>query len=200
MIQIGKTSDLVKAKPMVELIRSYGPDGEQVREEIIKTIAMALAKCSVGLGIDIQQAALQMLSEDILEVYGHDSVEDVIYTLKNARQGVYDFGHHKRGVMSMQIISEWMAITLERKAIARENEIKIKQQEKRLEEIDYSKFKDRIEKEKNKEKEVTEKEEKFRKEKAKYVAPTANELEEKEAEFERMKKKFIEDEDKKRRT
>lgn len=87
---------------------------------VIVSIRVALEKCAAGLGINLSPHQMSMLCSDLIDVYSYDSIEDIQQCLKKARQGKYGFGHHKRDMITMSLIREWMAEHLDEKAIERE--------------------------------------------------------------------------------
>ena len=112
MIPILKTTDLLKAKPINEQILKFG------RNDVNLEIAKYVNKCLTGLDIELPNDKIQILIEDIVEVYKFDSIEDIKICLKNGRQGKYGKTY---GKLNMIIIQEWMSIHLDRKAAARES-------------------------------------------------------------------------------
>ena len=74
-----------------------------------------------GLNIDLSNEQLQILTEDIIEVYKWDSIEDIQICLRNGRQGKYGTTYNK---LNMIVINDWMGKHLEEKAIAREHQYK----------------------------------------------------------------------------
>lgn len=113
---------------------------------------MFLEKCVISLGIKMTNERISLLCEDVLEVYGYESLEDIRECLKKARNGSYSFGHESRNTISMIHIRKWMTEYLEKKVELREkqhNEIKKQSQEKHSE-IDYDKYKKRLKEEKEK--------------------------------------------------
>lgn len=84
-----------------------------------------LLKLSAAIGDNLEndKTRLEMIAEDLIELYYYDSIEDIRECLKKGRQGQYGFGHHKRGYITMLLLREWMTNHLEEKAIIREKEI-----------------------------------------------------------------------------
>ena len=115
MIQITQTTDLLLAKPINEQILIHG------RNDVNIEIGKYVTKCARGLGVELSNESLQILIEDIIEVYKWDAIEDIQVCLKNGRQGKYGPTYNK---LNMIIIQEWMSKHLEQKAIARENQYK----------------------------------------------------------------------------
>lgn len=113
LIQITKTSDLLRCKPINEQLIAHGKD------EVYFELAGAVVKCAQGLGIEMSNERTQLLVDDITEVYKFDSIEDIQLCLKNGRQGKYGKTY---GKLNMIIIQEWMSIHLEKKAAARESQ------------------------------------------------------------------------------
>lgn len=102
---------------MREMIKEFGIEPVQI------TIKKAVTKCCAGLNIHMDPGLIDLLVEDLVDVYKYDSVEDIIECLKKGRQGKYGFGHNSRSALTMILIGEWMAKHLEEKAIAREKEL-----------------------------------------------------------------------------
>lgn len=113
MIQIITTTDLLKAKPITEQLLTFG------RNEVNMEIAKAVNKCIRGLNIEMDNTSIQILIEDIVDVYKWDSIEDIQVCLKNGRQGKYGKNYNK---LNMIVFSEWMSKHLEQKAIERESQ------------------------------------------------------------------------------
>lgn len=116
MIQIGKTTDFLKTKPIREMSKAHGEDA------VKGTITKAVIKCAMCLGIDMPFNLAVTLSEDIMDVYPYDSVESVLTALKNGRQGMYGFGMNNRKTLNMVLIRDWMEKTLDEIAKARQEE------------------------------------------------------------------------------
>ena len=113
MIQITTTTDLLKAKQMTEQLLKFG------RNEVNKEIAKAVNKCVRGLNIEMDNMALQIFIEDIIETYKFDSIEDIQICLKNGRQGKFGKTY---GKLNMIVFQGWMAKHLEQKEDSRESE------------------------------------------------------------------------------
>lgn len=145
-------------------------DNPVQKEEVLKLISVALMKCSSSLGIKMSEEAILTLSEDLLDVYLYESIEDVIYCLKKGRQGVYGFGHNSRSSLNMIVIREWMTNVLDEKAQARERVIESrKEKESSVYEVDYEAFKKQQIQKKNV-KSIDEETKEFNNYKAKYLA------------------------------
>ncbi len=108
MIQITQNTDLLKAKPIINQITKFG------RQSVNLEIAKYVNKCVKGLNIEIDNLSLQILIEDIVDVYKYDSIEDIQVCLKNGRQGKYGKTYNK---LNMVVFSEWMSKHLEQKAM-----------------------------------------------------------------------------------
>lgn len=80
-------------------------------------IALFVSKCSIGLGIELGKIESEILTEDLIEKYKHESIEDIQICLKRGRQGFFGTTY---GKINMIVISEWMTKHLEEKAMARE--------------------------------------------------------------------------------
>lgn len=103
---------------MAELIRVEGISKEDIKKEI----QMSILKCSESLGVAMSPDQVTTLSEDILEVYKYESVEDITLCLKRARQGYYmDVNNY--GKINMLVFKQWMAIHLDMKYQAKEKQI-----------------------------------------------------------------------------
>ena len=112
MIQISKTTDLLKAIPIINQLMKFGRDAVQVQISKYVTI------CAHGLDIPLDNMKLQMLVEDLTDKYKYDSIEDIQTCLKNGRRGDYGPTY---GKFNMIVISEWMAKHLDMKSAARES-------------------------------------------------------------------------------
>ena len=103
---------------MTELIRAEGVSKEAIKKEI----QMSILKCSESLGVAMTPDQVTTLSEDILEVYKYESVEDITLCLKRARQGYYmDVNNY--GKINMPVFKQWMAIHLDMKYQAKEKQL-----------------------------------------------------------------------------
>ena len=107
LIQITKTSDLLKAKPINEQVIKFG------RNDVNVEISKSINKCLRALDISIENSALQILIEDIVDVYKWDSIEDIQICLKNGRQGKYGKTYNK---LNMIVFQEWMSKHLDQKS------------------------------------------------------------------------------------
>ncbi len=100
MIPITKTTDLLKAKPINEHILKFG------RNEVNLEVAKYVNKCIVGLGLTMDNYAIQILIEDLVDKYKYDSIEDIQECLKKGRRG--DYGAIYGVKLNMIVISKWM--------------------------------------------------------------------------------------------
>lgn len=112
LIQITKTSDLLKAKPISEQLLKFG------RNEVNVQISNSVIKCAIGLNIELSNTQTQILIEDLVDKYKYDSIEDIQQCLKKGRRGDYGPTY---GKLNMIVISGWMSIHLDKKAAARES-------------------------------------------------------------------------------
>lgn len=103
---------MLKCIPIKNQIEKHGA------EKVYAFTIAYLDKCLTGIGIDIPDDKMKLLCEDILEVYSHDSLEDIVQCLKKGRQGYYGTSYNK---LNMMVIQEWMSKHLEEKARLREN-------------------------------------------------------------------------------
>ena len=110
---ITKTCDLLQCTPIKVQIQRHGV------HNVLSYIKAALTKCSLGLGLEVKIEQLDVVAEDLLEKYGWESIEDIIFCLKKGRQGIYSFGYNKRA-LSVPVITEWMAKHLTDKSKERE--------------------------------------------------------------------------------
>lgn len=93
--------------------------GEQAVKNMVK---LWLIKLAEAIGDNITPSRLDMLSEDLIETYHYDSLEDLRECLKKGRRGDYGFGHHKRGYITALLLRDWMTEHLDYKASLREQE------------------------------------------------------------------------------
>lgn len=107
--------------------------GDEAVKNIIKLWLMKLAD---AIGDNITPSRLDVISEDLVETYHYDSLEDLRECLKNGRRGEYGFGHHKRGYITALLLRDWMKEHLDFKASLRENE----HQKKKLDIADVENF------------------------------------------------------------
>ena len=117
------------------------------------TIALALVKCKDALGISMPVHLIEMLKDDVVEVYGWDALEDILTAIKRGRQGEFGATYNQ---LNMIIIREWMRVVLEEKADKRtklhENVKKETKINKPIENVDYQAYLDRERKAKTEEK------------------------------------------------
>ncbi|TNE74957.1 hypothetical protein EP331_00260 [bacterium] len=110
---------------------------------VLNYVKANLLKLSTAIGDNLDQdySRLEMIAEDLIELYHYDSIEDIRECLKKGRRGDYGFGHHKRGYVTMLLLREWMEKHLEEKAIIREKDLAIKKIElEKVENFDAKKF------------------------------------------------------------
>jgi len=115
----GKEHELLYAKPIMLQCNEFGSDGVS---QIVKAWLLKLSE-SIGDNLIDNKNRLDTLSEDLIETYYYDSLEDIRECLKKGRRGEYGFGHHKRGYVTMLLLREWMGKHLDQKAQIREKEI-----------------------------------------------------------------------------
>lgn len=103
---------------------------------------VALKKSADVLGIDLPASTIVNISEDLIDKYRFDSIEDILGALKKGRQGYYGNNYHK---LNLIVISDWVSMWLDDKAQAREKELNNKKSNKEpLGEVDYDEYKKRI--------------------------------------------------------
>jgi hypothetical protein len=117
MMMITKTTDLLLATRITDQLAEFGED------IVINEVKKWVVKCSASLDIAMDQIKIETLAEDMVAKYPQDSLEDLRETLIKGRRGYFK-GKDKKtyGKLNMEVISEWMDVHLEDKAIARENE------------------------------------------------------------------------------
>lgn len=84
------------------------------RQAVLVIIAL-IDSTANALGIEISDESKKILSEDIIEVYPAESLEDIAAMFKKARQGYYGFEMNSRKVLSMPLVRHWMTMYLEKK-------------------------------------------------------------------------------------
>jgi len=114
-------------------------------DKVLSIIAEAVEKTRTALNIQMHPIQIEMLVDDIYEVYQIESIEDVLQCLKKGRVGLYGFGINRRDTLNMILIREWMTQHLERKAKAREEKhLKLKvETNEPLPNVDYEAYKER---------------------------------------------------------
>lgn len=110
MIPIGKTTDLLSAKPIVHQLQV---NAKEVNDKVMKMIT----KAGMQVGTDLTPMAIELMAEDLIDAFKYDSLEDIAEALKKGRQGRYGKVY---GKMNGIVLAEWMGKHLEEKAIARE--------------------------------------------------------------------------------
>ena len=115
----GATCDILKARPIMLQVQEHG------ELNVTNYIKANLLKLSAAIGdhLENDQTRLEMIAEDLMELYYYDSIEDIRECLKKGRQGKYGFGHHKRGYITMLLLREWMTSYLDEKCSIREKQI-----------------------------------------------------------------------------
>jgi len=151
MIQITKNTDLLKTTPINEQLIKFG------RNEVNLEIAKYVNKCLSGLDIEMSNDQIQILIEDIIDVYKWDSIEDIQICLKNGRQGKYGKTY---GKLNMIVFQEWMGKHLDQKANEFEHQYS-KHKHHWDSKEDYLKAVKEGIKQQNKEKEITDADKKY---------------------------------------
>jgi hypothetical protein len=113
---IERTSDLsiFKAKPIKLQLSEHG------ELSVLTEVRLFVEKCAIGLNMKIDDQQMQILCDDIIDVYCYDSLEDLRECFKAARQGKYGFGFNRRTSITMELVKEWMAQYLSDKSSLRE--------------------------------------------------------------------------------
>lgn len=170
MRDVAKSKDLLLCETIATQTQKHG------RKNLIAKIIGWLNQLASGLDISLPPERAITIASSILDVYTYDSLEDVREALKNARQGVYDWGMEKRGVINMMIIKYWMSEHLNKKTDERvkEQQKYKSKQEDGLKGVDYEAFKVRQKKEKSQKDELSEKEKGYNEFKAKFLAERQN--------------------------
>ena len=128
MIPIGKTTDLLLAKPIVHQLQV---NSKEVNDKVMKMIT----KAGMQVGTDLTPMAIKLMAEDLIDAFKYDSLEDIAEALKKGRQGRYGKVY---GKINGIVLAEWMGKHLEEKAIARERVHKEKSSNSK-EEKDFNK-------------------------------------------------------------
>ncbi len=111
-------------------------------------IHVELVKLSIRLDVELSADRAKIITEDIYDLYGHESLEDIKYCFKLGSEGVYGNHYNK---LSMNTICEWMAKHLDKKAMERnvkelENPSNIHQWKDRKEYLEAVKIGDLVQK------------------------------------------------------
>ncbi len=85
----------------------------------------ALSKCSEAMQISLSDNAMKIITEDLIDMYKYESIQDIIDCLKAGRRGVY--GINSYGKLNLELITKWMAVYLDAKYLEREKVEKQKQ-------------------------------------------------------------------------
>lgn len=134
MIQVSKTEDLLNAIPIVMQLKNHD------RKEIVFKVFEAMRKTCLALGLNPLDEQLELMANDTIDLYTHDSIEDIIECMKKGRSGVYGYGHNNRNNFNMLVVKDWMALHLEKKYEAREKELsKTKSEEIKIDYEAYAK-------------------------------------------------------------
>lgn len=135
---------------------------EHGKQNVLTEISISIRTCALALNITLSEIQLVTLCNDVIDVYHHDSIEDVRECLKMGRRGVYGFGHNSRNSLNMILISEWMQKHLEKKAIEREKLHKKNMITKEpLQNVDYKAYHIRMEQEAKEKKEDNKQDEQY---------------------------------------
>lgn len=114
LIQIGKTSDLLKCESIATKLKIHS------EQEVMVLVMTAISKCIISLGIEMEKETMLVLAEDIIAKFPNESLEDVFECLRRGRRGDFGFGHNNRKHLNMLVISEWMQKLLELKSMEME--------------------------------------------------------------------------------
>jgi hypothetical protein len=116
------------------------------------TLAMSVSKCANALNIKISKEQIDLLVEDLIDVYKWDAMQDIMLALKKGRQGLFGTTYNH---LNMIIVREWMSKVLEEKykKIEDQHNNKKKQLQEELPNVDYQAY---IEREKAKKEQAKE--------------------------------------------
>ncbi len=116
---------IIKSSIVTSEIKSYS---ELLRCESIirqhpgdckKFIHVELLKLSVRLDVELTAGRAKILTEDLYDLYKHESLEDIQLCFKRGGMGEYGNNYNK---LSMATLCQWMRQHLEKKSIQRETE------------------------------------------------------------------------------
>lgn len=112
--KVSSAQDLVNLPSIRKQVKIHG-------EAKVQTLVNScIVKASMLMDVEISESRVVALSEELMELYEHEAVEDIVEALKKGRRGIYGYGMHKRGALSMPLIMDWMSKHLDEKAQARE--------------------------------------------------------------------------------
>jgi hypothetical protein len=81
-------------------------------KELKSSLDLVISKTVESLGLDLSETQIKLLVEDVIEVYKHESFEDLVLLFRNIRRGEYGKIY---GKLNMIYIREAMAQYLENK-------------------------------------------------------------------------------------
>ena len=112
-------------------------------EHVLALIAEAVEKTRTALNIQMSPKQVEMLTDDIYELYQTESIEDVLECLKAGRKGYYGQGFNQRGTFNMFLVKDWMQQHLDSKIAAREQKFEEDNRfdNVKLPKIDYEAYK-----------------------------------------------------------
>lgn len=90
------------------------------RNEIVKNVMYELKLTLISLMVAYSDNQLAMWAADLCEHHKHETEEDLILILRNARRGVYGKGFK---TFDLGMFQEWLTKHLDKKAEERENQI-----------------------------------------------------------------------------
>ena len=149
LVTVSKPSDLINCIPISRQITDIDKDGKSSGyNKVAGHILNALSETFLSIGCECTAKQLKLFTDDLMDKYRLDSIEDILECLKNGRQGNYGNNY---GKLNMIVITDWMDQHLESKY--REREKKEQNEKKKnaseIPTIDYKAYRERLERERN---------------------------------------------------
>lgn len=111
---ISKPEQLLGCRLLQKQVEEHG------REPVQWEIMNFLQRAAIALGVEINKNELVVLSNELMDMYPTDSVEDIREALRKGRRGQYGHGMHNRRKLSLPLIRDWMSAHLDEKSQAKE--------------------------------------------------------------------------------
>lgn len=113
-VATSKPADILACPTISQQIKEHGS------QAVFFEISQYVERCALAIGVELSNAQLTVLVEDLKDMYRYDALEDLREALKKGRRGQYGYGMHNRRTLTLPLIQEWMQKQLEEKSRARE--------------------------------------------------------------------------------
>lgn len=142
LIQRPKKMELLNCMSINMQVKTHG------REPVEFIVKSALSKLAISMfgGIDSNKLAqIEILTEDLVDAYSYDSIEDLVEAIRKGRQNKDNKYPNPYNRFNMDLICSWVNTHLGDKADARQEALKQQGQtpNEKYPDIDYAAFKKR---------------------------------------------------------